>query len=127
MIVSPRKEKDEIVEILRFLTIKGCFVRRIETGTVVRFYRDKRGVQKSAVFHGGSVGAPDIIGVTPCGMSLNVEVKTCREMKRVGLSLQQKVWKREIEARGGIFIIADRGVEGVMRDWEAMFGSDDDC
>jgi len=63
-------------------------------------------------------GSSDIIGITPDGQFLAVEVKT-----RTGReSKAQKRFRHAVNAAGGVAFVARSGDEAVERLWEAIDG-----
>lgn len=59
--------------------------------------------------HFGVSGQPDILGVTPSGRGLGVEVKSVRGRQ----SEQQRRFQKAWEAHGGLYILARSAAEAV--------------
>lgn len=93
--VKPRREKDIQAELLRYLSLRGVFCWRNNSGAApmpsghfVRF---------------GSPGSADILGVlSPSGRLLGVE---CKRPGGKPTALQQS-WMDSIKAAGGVAICA---------------------
>ena len=104
------KESQEIRQILDFLTLRDCFVWRNNTGQFQKEYTNSKGIKKRYFIKTGLIGSPDIIGFTPSGMFIGVEVKTAKSSKSRGLSLEQMAFKQAVDKRGGLFFLADKGL-----------------
>lgn len=90
-------------EILNLLNLKGVFAWHVKNGAT---YDRRLGVYRSNT---SVKGVPDIVGVTPTGRFLAIEVKT----KTGRVSKEQKAFIERIESQGGIAFVA-RDIQDVI-------------
>lgn len=94
--IRPRRERDIQAELLRYLTLKGVFCWRNNTGAAV--------LQSGHFARFGSPGSADILGVlAPSGRLLGVEVKRPRRKPTV----LQQAWLESVLAAGGVACCVD--------------------
>ena len=98
-------------QILDYLTLRGCYVWRNNSGAFVRNYFNMReGRWKETFFRAGKKGLPDIIGLDPQGRFIGIEVKT----QTGRTSPEQVTVIQEMKDRGAWAFIA-RSLEDVQR------------
>jgi len=96
------KESDIQKAILEYLKLKSHFCWRNNSGA----FKTERG----GFYRMGTPGAPDIFLVKrPVGTFVGIEVKTLKGV----LSEPQRAFSRELEAHGGIYLVA-RSVDDVI-------------
>lgn len=108
-------EKVEIPRCLDFLRAKGCFVWENKTRKMT--YTDNG---KKHFLSYGLVGSADIIGISPYGRFLAVEVKSSADSRRIGLTNKQQMFRAEIEARGGIYLLHDKGFDCFAKEFSHL-------
>lgn len=86
--------------ILDYLTLKGHFVWRNNSGMVIR--KASKPSQKDYAFSYGKVGSSDIIGVTKYGRFIAVEVKHGKNKPTEA----QEMFIEDVTRRGGIGFVA---------------------
>ena len=96
-----RSEAEILAGILGFLSVKGVFAFRNNSGG----YSPRPG----QFLRFGMKGAADIIGVLPGGLFLAIEVKRDGE----DLTRHQKEWGARVTSAGGLYVVA-RSVEDVL-------------
>lgn len=97
--------------VLKRLTDLGCFVWRNNTGSFVRNYFSQReGRMKQTFFRAGRKGLPDIVGLTPSGKFIGLEIKS----KTGKVSPEQKEVLATMKRMGAI--------AGVVRDISILDG-----
>lgn len=88
--------------IISYLTIKGHFVWRNNSGVVKSDYTNKYGQYKKRMWRAGVKGGSDILGIAKNGKMIAVECKI-KGNKPTELQTQ---FLEEIKSRGGYAIIA---------------------
>jgi hypothetical protein len=89
-------EGELVKAVLEYLTLKGCYAFRNNSGLTVREYKGKRHVIRAGV-----VGGADILGCTPDGRFLAIEAKIGRNKPTPAqLDFLDEIW-----TRGGIGIV----------------------
>ena len=84
-------EKDIVNAILKYLNWLGCFTFRVNAGMIFTEGRAYRGVP---------AGVSDIIGISPTGQFIALEVKTPKTQKKVTKAQQQ--FLDLVKSKGGI-------------------------
>ena len=115
-------ERQEVRAILEFLRLKGFYCWKNETFPASILYTTKKGDVKQKTMMAGLKGSADIIGITPSGAFLAIEVKTSTKSRLIGLTEQQKAFRKEIEDRGGVYFLADAGIDKLFKKIESLFG-----
>jgi hypothetical protein len=92
-----------MLQIIEYLTSRGCYVWRNNTGAFVRnYYNMREGRWKETYFRSGMKGLPDILGIAPDGKFIGIEVKTTTGRT----SDEQKRVIAEMANRGGWAFVA---------------------
>lgn len=110
--LPPQSEKSIQKQCLDWLTLKGIFHYRNNTGAVAAQYKGK---QRFIRF--GHPGISDIIGIAPDGRFLAIEVKRADGK----LTEAQEVFLEQVEKSGGIALVV-RSLEDLIKAFKAHFG-----
>lgn len=93
-------EKQITNQILSYLNSVGYYVWRNNSGVATN--QDKYG--HTRMWRAGIKGGSDIIGITPNGKFIAIEVK--RPSTKNNVSLLQEVFLKEIKDKGGVAVVA---------------------
>lgn len=120
-IVTPVPTENDIKRaIIQYLILKGCLVLRVNSGAAMGQYEDKKGNVKKrfmrfsqwyaggVTFEEGQAGVSDILALwlPPKGPSKLLAIETKTPARRFEVTDAQRRFMAEIEARGGMAIVA---------------------
>jgi len=108
--VNPDSETAVVRECIKALGVLGVYACRTHVAKLM--------LQDGRRFIAGRVGWPDITGCLPGGRFLGVECKARRGGKQ---SEAQKAAQRQIERRGGLYIMV-RGVDDLIEQLKDAVG-----
>lgn len=137
-LVAPVPDENAIKKsIIQFLVYKGAIVLKINSGAAAGQYQDKQGYTKKRYvefvhwyaqgvsFNEGKAGVSDILALLPLGGGLSpfgdpqglyrfvfIVIETKTPQRKDEVTEAQRRFMAEVEARGGIAIIAT-GIEDV--------------
>lgn len=95
-------EQSVVNACLDYLTWRGHFVWRNNSGFFTRDYTTKAGIHRRSATRVGKVGSSDIIGIAKDGKMIAVE---CKREGNVPTE-QQESFLAEVKKRGGYAIVA---------------------
>lgn len=99
---KPTKEIDIIRSIIVYLNYRGFYVFRVNAGMM---FHEKK------VFRGAPKGVADIIGITPQGKFIAIEVKTPKNKDKV--TSPQQAFLDTIKRKNGIAFVSV-GIEDIQ-------------
>lgn len=100
-----RTEKDLCKAIIQHLNYQGCKVWRVNSGMMPASYTNKRtGITTKRMIHMAKTGTSDIIGLTPTGRFIAIEVK--KPETRNNVTENQSLFLEDIRHLNGIAGVA---------------------